>query len=275
MVPRSAGKDSTTGHWEIAGVHLPKPFPTYPNGFPTDLVPISRGEPGGRSIGNVAGSGTAVIDEFGPEHQRTRRVDPVHVGRLGLPGRRARGRGPPRGAVSRRARSLARCSWRRTTCRASSLGRSSGTPAPIRVPRTGVISRSRRRRDAARRARRGRDPARGVGKVDDLFAGRAIQSTHSASNADGIRSIAEWLARRKWVAFREPSRFRPGIWAPERCSGVLWCVAAVRCRPTAPAVPAYERTICCSLPPTTGTTRRPPRPTTRASVCRCWRSAAP
>src|SRR6185503_12297439 len=38
MVPKSAGKDSTTGHWEIAGVHLLKPFPTYPNGFPADVV---------------------------------------------------------------------------------------------------------------------------------------------------------------------------------------------------------------------------------------------
>ena len=38
MQPRSAGKDSTTGHWEIAGVHLAKPFPTYPHGFPRDIV---------------------------------------------------------------------------------------------------------------------------------------------------------------------------------------------------------------------------------------------
>ena len=38
MLPKSAGKDSTTGHWEIAGVHLARPFPTYPNGFPPDVV---------------------------------------------------------------------------------------------------------------------------------------------------------------------------------------------------------------------------------------------
>src|SRR5690349_1595323 len=38
MTPRSAGKDSTTGHWEIAGVHLARPFPTYPDGFPPDVV---------------------------------------------------------------------------------------------------------------------------------------------------------------------------------------------------------------------------------------------
>ena len=46
MLPRSAGKDSTTGHWEIAGVHLAAPFPTYPSGFPTSWCASSRGERG-------------------------------------------------------------------------------------------------------------------------------------------------------------------------------------------------------------------------------------
>src|SRR5215831_11975956 len=71
MVPRSAGKDSTTGHWEIAGVHLAKPFPTYPNGFPTNLVLQFARRTGRSVIGNLAGSGTAMMDQFGPEHQRT------------------------------------------------------------------------------------------------------------------------------------------------------------------------------------------------------------
>jgi phosphopentomutase len=68
MTPQSAGKDSTTGHWEIAGVHLAKPFPTYPNGFPPDVVAEFEERTGRRVIGNVVGSGTAVIDRFGPEH---------------------------------------------------------------------------------------------------------------------------------------------------------------------------------------------------------------
>src|SRR5688572_5773674 len=71
MQPASAGKDSTTGHWEIAGVHLAKPFPTYPAGFPADVVAEFERRSGRRVIGNVVGSGTAVIDRFGEEHQKT------------------------------------------------------------------------------------------------------------------------------------------------------------------------------------------------------------
>jgi phosphopentomutase len=71
MVPRSAGKDSTTGHWEIAGLHLDRPFPTYPKGFPTELVAEFSRATGRPVIGNVVGSGTAVIERFGGEHMRT------------------------------------------------------------------------------------------------------------------------------------------------------------------------------------------------------------
>jgi len=71
MEPASAGKDSTAGHWEIAGVHLTKPFPTYPNGFPAGVVSEFEKRSGRKVIGNVVGSGTAVIDQFGAAHQRT------------------------------------------------------------------------------------------------------------------------------------------------------------------------------------------------------------
>src|SRR5436190_8221292 len=71
MVPHSAGKDSTTGHWEIAGVQLQRPFPTYPNGFPRSLVNAFEKQTGRGVIGNVAGSGTAIIDQLGAEHERT------------------------------------------------------------------------------------------------------------------------------------------------------------------------------------------------------------
>jgi phosphopentomutase len=71
MLPRSAGKDSTTGHWEIAGLHLERPFPTYPGGFPPEVVAEFARRTGRRVIANVVGSGTAVIDEWGDEHRRT------------------------------------------------------------------------------------------------------------------------------------------------------------------------------------------------------------
>ena len=71
MVPRSAGKDSTTGHWEIAGVHLERPFPTYPHGFPAEVVEEFARRTHRSVIGNVVGSGTAIIDRYGDEHART------------------------------------------------------------------------------------------------------------------------------------------------------------------------------------------------------------
>ncbi|HMA20172.1 MAG TPA: phosphopentomutase, partial [Gemmatimonadaceae bacterium] len=61
MQPASAGKDSTTGHWEIAGVHLAKAFPTYPHGFPSHVVDQFARLTGRGVIGNVVGSGTAVL----------------------------------------------------------------------------------------------------------------------------------------------------------------------------------------------------------------------
>lgn len=71
MEPKSAGKDSTTGHWEIAGVHLAKAFPTYPHGFPAEVVAEFARRTGRPVIGNVVGSGTAILDTYGEEHQRT------------------------------------------------------------------------------------------------------------------------------------------------------------------------------------------------------------
>jgi phosphopentomutase len=70
---RSAGKDSTTGHWEIAGVIVARPFPTYPSGFPPEVIgPFEEGI--GRAVlGNVPASGTAIIGELGAEHMRTGR----------------------------------------------------------------------------------------------------------------------------------------------------------------------------------------------------------
>jgi phosphopentomutase len=71
MAEASAGKDSVTGHWEIAGIVLDKPFPTFPQGFSDDLIHEFERRIGRRVIGNKAASGTAIIDELGPEHIRT------------------------------------------------------------------------------------------------------------------------------------------------------------------------------------------------------------
>lgn len=68
---RSAGKDTTTGHWEIVGVMTTTPPPTYPDGFPQDLISAFVRRAGRGVLGNVVASGTAIIDEYGEEHMKT------------------------------------------------------------------------------------------------------------------------------------------------------------------------------------------------------------
>lgn len=67
----SAGKDTTTGHWEISGLRLEKPFPTYPNGFPADVIAAFEQAIGHKTLGNKPASGTVILDELGEEHMRT------------------------------------------------------------------------------------------------------------------------------------------------------------------------------------------------------------
>jgi phosphopentomutase len=71
MAEASAGKDSVTGHWEMLGVVVDTPFPTFPGGFPPDVIAEFERRIGRRTIGNVAASGTDIIDRLGPEHVRT------------------------------------------------------------------------------------------------------------------------------------------------------------------------------------------------------------
>lgn len=193
MIPRSAGKDSTTGHWEIAGVHLAKPFPTYPNGFPADVVDEFARRTGRRVIGNVVGSGTAVLDTFGPEHQRTgawilytsadsvfqiaAHEDVVPLDEL------------YRACEAARAFLVAPHDVSRVIAR------------PF-VGSPGAYQRTKNRRDFSiappeetllDALEAARIPRTGVGKVDDLFAGRGITSIHTANNREGILAVAEWL----------------------------------------------------------------------------------
>ena len=194
MQPRSAGKDSTTGHWEIAGLQLVRPFPTYPNGFPDDVVGEFARATGRPVIGNVVGSGTAVIDKFGPEHQRTgawilyTSADSVfqiaaHEQVIPLTELYS-------GCEIARRQLVAPNDVSRVIARPFI-----GTP--------GSYSRTKNRRDYSilppgetlLDALAGGGVARsGVGKVDDLFAGRAIASRHTANNAEGIAAVHEWLA---------------------------------------------------------------------------------
>jgi phosphopentomutase len=194
MRPASAGKDSTVGHWEIAGVHLERPFPTFPKGFPQELIEDFARQTGRRVIGNVVGSGTDVIDRYGDEHRATGKwivytsadsVFQIAADEATIPlielyraCEIARAMLKPPHDVSRViARPFAGTSgsYKRTTNRRD---------YSIEPPGETLL-------DALAAAD---IPRAGVGKVDDLFAGRSITSKHTASNAEGIRGIKEWLS---------------------------------------------------------------------------------
>ncbi|MDM7460428.1 MAG: phosphopentomutase [bacterium] len=69
--PHSKGKDSVTGHWEMMGLHTEVPFPTYPNGFPPEIMQAFESRIGRQTLGNYPASGTEIIRQLGAEHLRT------------------------------------------------------------------------------------------------------------------------------------------------------------------------------------------------------------
>jgi phosphopentomutase len=72
MAEYSRGKDTTTGHWEMSGIYLDVPFPTYPNGFPPEIIERFMQETGVKGIlGNKPASGTEILKELGMEHLET------------------------------------------------------------------------------------------------------------------------------------------------------------------------------------------------------------
>jgi phosphopentomutase len=71
LVERSKGKDTTTGHWEMMGIVTAQPFPTYPHGFPHDVIDPFMHKTGRGVLGNKVASGTEIIQELGEEHQKT------------------------------------------------------------------------------------------------------------------------------------------------------------------------------------------------------------
>jgi len=71
MMEASIGKDSTTGHWELAGIIIEDPFRIYPNGFPEEIIKEFEKRTGRKVIGNKPASGTEIIKELGPEHEKT------------------------------------------------------------------------------------------------------------------------------------------------------------------------------------------------------------
>jgi phosphopentomutase len=193
MRPASAGKDSTTGHWEIAGVRLDRPFPTYPHGFPADVIDAFSAATGRAVIGNVAASGTEIVARHGEEHERTgawivyTSADSVF-------------QVAAHEQVVPIAELHAACETaRRQLVAPHDVSRVIARPF---VGTAGAYERTANRRDFSLEppeetlldalAAAG-VPRAGVGKVDDLFAGRHLRARHTASNAEGIRGILDWL----------------------------------------------------------------------------------
>ena len=174
--PLGPGKDSISGHWELMGVVLEQALPTYPEGFPPELVARLVAAMGHEVICNRPDNGIAAIEEFGAEHLRTGALilytsqDSVlqlaaHVERVPLSGavrgvrggargdeRRARGRASDRAAVHRRGR-------------ARSSARRAGATSRWRRPGAAIC------RSCETRA----CEVHGVGKIDDLFAGVGVE----------------------------------------------------------------------------------------------------
>ena len=195
MEPRSSGKDSTTGHWEITGVHLAKPFPTYPNGFPSEVIEEFTQRTGRRVIGNVVGSGTDALERFAAEHQRTgawilytsadsvfqvaAHVDTVPLAELYAACETAREMLVAPHDVSRViARPFAgrEGAWKRTPDRRD----------------YSILPVAETLLDALQAAG---IPRTGVGKVDDLFARRGLEGGHTRDNREGVARMLEWLTR--------------------------------------------------------------------------------
>ena len=192
--PASSGKDSTTGHWEIAGVHLERPFPTYPDGFPEELLNEFARITGRGAIGNVAASGTEIIARLGEEHERTGKLI-VYTSADSVFQIAAHERVVPLEEL------YAACEAARAMLVAPhDVSRVIARPFE---GRPGAYVRTDNRRDYALAppdetllddlAAAG-VPRAGVGKVDDLFAGRSIRARHTRDNAEGIGAILEWLS---------------------------------------------------------------------------------
>ena len=197
LAERSAGKDSTTGHWELAGLVLERPFPTYPHGFSVELLDRIAERAGRGWMGNEVASGTEIIQRLGAEHQRTGKLivytsadsvfqvaaheetvpleelyEACRVARAMLQGEHAVGRVIARPFTGQPG------DYRRTPRRRDF---SLPPPAPTVLDRLTEAG----------------HPVVTVGKVDDLFAHRGVtEAMHTSGNPEGQDLLVD-LARRK------------------------------------------------------------------------------
>jgi phosphopentomutase len=196
MACASPAKDTTAGHWELSGIILDKPFPTYPFGFPTELIAEFEKRIGTKTLGNCAASGTEIIKRLGDEHCRTgypivyTSADSVfqiaaHESVFGL--ERLYG-------VSRTAREMLKGEH--------AVGRVIARPF---IGSNGNYARTENRRDFSlspaedtvldKLKRSGREVV-AVGKIEDIFNSRGItRAIHSHNNASGMTATLDLVNR--------------------------------------------------------------------------------
>lgn len=193
MSEASPGKDSTTGHWELAGVILEKPFPLYPRGFPPELVARFEELVGRKVLGNKAASGTEIIEELGEEHLRTGKpilytsadsVFQLAAHKEILPLEELYGMCRKAREMLQGEHAVSRVIARPFVGSPGSFHRVGAERLDLSLPppRPTVLDICR---DAGL-------PVKGVGKVGDLYAGRGfISSPHTEGNAETMSRLLE------------------------------------------------------------------------------------
>jgi len=194
LLERSKGKDTTTGHWELMGIVTPQAMPTYPHGFPFDVLDPFMHQTGRGVIGNKPASGTEIIEELGEEHQRTGKwivytsadsvfqiaahVDTIPLDELNRGCEIARGILTGKHAVGR---VIARPF--------------TGEPGNyVRTPDRHDWSLKPKQPNYLTMIRETGKPVHGVGKIRDIFAGYDIDESHpTRSNVDGINQTERLL----------------------------------------------------------------------------------
>jgi len=194
MTPQSVGKDSISGHWEICGIRLDIPFPTYPNGFPAEVVDLVEEVCGAAILGNEVASGTEIMARLGGEHLRTGRLilytsadsvlqllaheDIIPLDQLYRICEEIHTRLVPPHRV---ARIIARPFMGKEGAFQRTSNRKDFALAPPAVTILDLIHDNGY-------------TVIGIGKVDTLFAGRGFsQAIHTKSNREGISRIQEMI----------------------------------------------------------------------------------
>jgi phosphopentomutase len=193
----SPGKDTTTGHWEMAGIWLEQPFPVYPRGFPKPLIEEFERQIGRGTLGNKPASGTEIIQELGEEHVRT-----------GFPIVYTSGDSVFQIATHEEVIPIAElyrmCEIARKLLDGSNrVGRVIARPF---IGAAGNFRRTERRHDYAVEPPRpmlldvlaeSKTPVFGVGKIHDIYNGRGVdQYVTTKNNADGMAKLTEALIQR-------------------------------------------------------------------------------